>query len=114
MFMRITMGRVGAAGWQPFEDAYKRHIERAIVPGLRARWLVRSTSQEDTFFTISLWDTLAEMESFERSDAVKRQILPHVAQLLSGISTAHHCEVRQGVPVGSAELAALFQSVSAR
>jgi hypothetical protein len=114
MFMRVTMGRIRAGCWSQFEAAYQQHIERAAVPGLRARWLVRSVSDADIFFTISLWDALAEMESFERSDAVKRRILPYIAQHLSGISTAHHCEVRQGLPVGATELAAMFQSVNAR
>lgn len=107
MFMRLTVGRTKSGSWQDFETAYRSHIERNAAPGLRARWLVRSLSDSNTFFTISLWNTVAEMESYERSDAVRRQILRHVAPHLSGISTAHHCEVRHDFPLTVAQLAAM-------
>lgn len=110
MYMRITMGRTRPGSWPEFEAAYKQHIEGRAAPGLRARWLVRSTSDADTFFTISLWDAVADMESYERSDAVRRQILKHIAPHLNGVSTAHHCEVRRDLPLTAAELAAMFDA----
>ena len=74
------------------------------------RWLVRSTSDAETFFTVSIWDTSGHMESFERSDAVRRQILKHIARHLCGISTAHHCEVHMSLPLHVAELATMIRS----
>lgn len=112
MYMRITMGRTLRGAWNEFELAYRQHIEEKPVHGLQARWLVRSQTDEDTFFTISLWDTRVDMESYERSDAVRRQILRHITPYLSGASTAHHCEVRRGVPLTQAEWAALFEPES--
>lgn len=114
MYMRITMGRTKPGAWASFETAYRQHIEAKAAPGLRARWLVRSTSDADTFFTISSWDSLADMENYERSDAVRRQILRHIAPHLSGVSTAHHCEVRRDVPLTAAELAAMFEALNDR
>jgi hypothetical protein len=112
MYMRITMGRVRNGSWFAFEAAYKQHIEGRAAPGLCARWLVRSTIETDIFFTISLWSTLAEMEIYERSDAVRREILKHIAPFLSGLSTAHHCEVRRDSPLTATELGALFRDGS--
>lgn len=112
MYMRITSGRVQAGTWAEFEAAYREHIESRTASGLRARWLVRSVNDADAFFTISLWVTLADMESYERSDAVRREILKHIAPYLNGVSTAHHCEVLSDVPLTNAELAGLFQSLA--
>ena len=112
--MRITMGRTKSGTWADFEAAYRQHIEGKPISGLRARWLGRATSDADTFFTISLWETLADMERYERSDAVRREVLRHIAPYLNGVSTAHHCEVRRDLPLTTAELAAMFESVNAR
>lgn len=109
MYMRVTMGRTKPGSWPDFEASYREHIEGKVAIGLRARWLVRSTSDANTFFTISLWDTLANMECYERSDAVRRQVLRHIAPHLNGVSTAHHCEVRRDLPLTAAELAAMFR-----
>jgi heme-degrading monooxygenase HmoA len=105
MYMRLTFGKVKAGLWDEFEGAYKQYVEgAAATQGLRTRWLVRSTSDRDTYFTLSLWETLEDMESYERSDSVEREILPHIAPFLNGPSTAHHCELPGGHPAGSSRL----------
>jgi len=110
MYMRITTGRVKAGSWQSFEATYRQHIERNAAHGVRARWLVRSKADAAVFFTISLFETLADMESYERSDAVRREILRHIAPYLIGMSTAHHCEVRRELPLTAEDLAEIFNS----
>lgn len=114
MYMRITMGRTKPGSWDDFEAAYRQHIEDKPVGGLQARWLVRATSDVNTFFTISLWQTLADMERYERSDAVRRQVLRHIAPHLNGVSSAHHCEVRRDLPLTATELAAMLELGTAR
>jgi heme-degrading monooxygenase HmoA len=103
------MGRTKSDRWLDFYRAYRQHIESSTARGLKARWLVRSKTEPSTFFTISLWDTLTAMESYERSDAVRRQVLQHIAPHLEGISTAHHCEVRRDLPLSTADIAALLE-----
>ena len=95
-------------------SAERLYNEAKAEPGLRARWLVRSTSDANTFFTISSWNSLADLENYERSDAVRRQILRHIVPHLSGASIAHHCEVRRDVPLTAAALAAMFESLNDR
>lgn len=114
LYVRLTEGRVYPGTWADFETAYKVHVETCAAPGLRMRWLVRSTSDAETFFTVSIWDTLGHMESFERSDAVRRQILKHIARHLCGISSAHHCEVHMSLPLDVAELATLIRQSGQR
>ncbi len=111
MYMRITIGRIKSGMWDDFELAYKRYVERNSVSRvLRARWLVISSTDSNIGFMISLWETLPDMERYERSDAVKRQILPHMAPYLDGVTSAHHCEVRGPDPLSPGSLAALFRS----
>jgi heme-degrading monooxygenase HmoA len=114
LYVRLTEGRVHPGMWADFENAYKVHVETRAAPGLRMRWLVRSKSDAETFFTVSVWDTLDDMESFERSDAVRRQILKHIAPHLRGISSAHHCEVHKSLPftvfVNVVELATMIRT----
>jgi heme-degrading monooxygenase HmoA len=110
MYMRITTGRVRSGGWRNFEAAYRQHIERKSAHGVRARWLVRSKEDSDVFFTIGLFETLADMESYERSDAVRREVLRHIAPFLVGMSTAHHCEVRRDLPLTAEDLAEIFDT----
>lgn len=95
MYMRLTGGRVKPGCWEQYERAYRRYVEPlAPARGLLGQWLIKAKHDPDLGFSITLWDTLAHMEAYERSDAVRRQILPHMAQYLSGEFLAHHCEVR--------------------
>ncbi|RQU98678.1 hypothetical protein DF047_36555 [Burkholderia cenocepacia] len=109
LYMRLTEGRVHPGMWADFQNAYKVHVETRAATGLRMRWLVRSKSDAEAFFTVSIWDTLCQMESFERSDAVRRQILKHIARHLCGISSAHHCEVHRSLPLNVAELTTMIR-----
>jgi heme-degrading monooxygenase HmoA len=94
MFMRVPHGHIRSGCWNQYEAAYRQYVEQhSPVDGLVARWLVRSKTDPDLCITISLWKTLHEMEAYERSDAVKREILPRLAPYLTGDLVAHHCEV---------------------
>src|ERR1700734_3796796 len=95
--MRVTLGRVRAACWEQYEAAYRQYVQtQASVKGLRARWLARSTTDLDMGCTISVWDTAADMEAYERSDAVRQEILPRLVPFLSSEFIAHHCSVECG------------------
>jgi heme-degrading monooxygenase HmoA len=108
MYMRITAGKVRPGCWDAFETAYRERIEGRMDHGLRARWLARSTTDVDAFFTISLWESVADLEAYERSDAVRREVLKYIAPHLIGVSTAHHCAVRYDLPLTASQLRALF------
>jgi len=95
MYMRIVIGRVRPGCWEQYEAAYRNHVEPQLLamPGLKACWLGRSATDPDMGCTVSQWSTRATMESYERSDAVRGDILPAVAPYLSSNLLAHHCAV---------------------
>lgn len=95
LFMRITGGRLKTGHWPKYEEAHKGHVlPHASLPGLVGRWLIKDTGDEDTGFSISIWASREAMEMYERSDSLKREILPHVVPHLTSTFVAHHCEVR--------------------
>lgn len=95
MYMRVTKGRVRPGCWQSYEAAYVQHVEGRPAPaGLLGRWLMRSMIDVDLGFSLSLWETQEAMEAYERSDAVRREILPHLAPFLTSDFVAHHCDVK--------------------
>jgi heme-degrading monooxygenase HmoA len=95
MYMRVTKGRVRPGCWENYEAAYVLHVEGQPAPaGLLGRWLMRSMIDVDLGFSLSLWETQEAMEAYERSDAVRREILPHLAPFLTSDFVAHHCDVK--------------------
>jgi heme-degrading monooxygenase HmoA len=70
--IRITWGRLRAGTWGDFERAYRENvIDRKTVKGLRGRLLVQDSGDKDTGFAMSLWDNMADMESYEQSELFK-------------------------------------------
>jgi heme-degrading monooxygenase HmoA len=95
MFMRVTRGRVKPGCWDDYEQAYSQHVEgRPAPPGLLGRWLLRSLLDGELAFSISLWESQETMEAYERSDAVRREILPHLAPFIGNEFVAHHCGIK--------------------
>jgi heme-degrading monooxygenase HmoA len=94
MYMRVTKGRMKPGCWEQYESSYRRYVEGAPPPpGLLGRWLLRCVTDRDLGFSLSLWETIEAMEAYERSDAVRREILPHLAPFLTNDFVAHHCDV---------------------
>jgi hypothetical protein len=104
MYMRVTKGRVKPGCWDKYEAAYLEHVEGKHVEGqhvaghrspagLLGRWLMRSMLDRELAFSLSLWETREAMEAYERSDAVRREILPHLAPFISNDFAAFHCGV---------------------
>ena len=72
MVIRITWGRLRVGAWSEFERTYRAKVsEGKTVKGLRGRLLVQDSGDKDTGFAMSLWDNLADMESYEQSELFK-------------------------------------------
>ena len=72
MVIRITWGRLRAGTWSDFERTYRENvIDGKTVKGLRGRLLVQDSADKDTGFAMSLWDNLADIESYEQSELYK-------------------------------------------
>ena len=72
MHMRIIWGRIAAGQWDGFEAAYKKATAlRGDVKGLKNQWLARDQGDPDAGYSITLWDSEADMRAFW--DSKKRE-----------------------------------------
>jgi heme-degrading monooxygenase HmoA len=94
MVIRITWGRLRAGSWSEFERTYRANVvDRKEVKGLRGRLLVQDSGEKDTGFAISLWDNVADMETYEQSAAFK-ETLATLEPFFVGEYKTHRCEVK--------------------
>ena len=94
MVIRITWGRLRAGAWNEFERTYRANvIDVKTVKGFRGRLLVQDSGDKDAGFAMSLWDTLADMETYEQS-AVFKEFLATLEPFFVGEYKTHRCEVK--------------------
>jgi heme-degrading monooxygenase HmoA len=94
MVIRITWGRLRAGTWSEFERTYRANvIEGKTVKGLRGRLLVQDSEDKDTGFAMSLWENLADMETYEQSEQYE-EIMGKFQPFFVGEYKTHRCEVK--------------------
>ena len=94
MVIRITWGRLRAGTWCDFERTYRENvIDEKTVKGLRGRLLVQDSGDKDTGFAMSLWDNLADMESYEQSELFK-EFSALFQPFFVGEYKTYRCEVK--------------------
>ena len=65
MYMRIIWGRIVVGQWDGFEAAYKKATSlRGDVKGLKNQWLARDQADPDAGYSITLWESEADMRAF--------------------------------------------------
>jgi heme-degrading monooxygenase HmoA len=73
MYVRIVWGRLKSGKW----DEYERHYNERVVPstkgrqGLRERQLLRSTEDPEEGISLSVWEKLEDLHSYETSEVRK-------------------------------------------
>ena len=73
MVIRLTWGRLRAGAWSEFERTYRaKVIEGKTVKGLGGRLLVQDSGDKDAGFAMSLWENLADMETYEQSELYRK------------------------------------------
>ena len=94
MVIRITWGRLRPGTWSDFERTYRENvIDGKTVKGLRGRLLVQDSGDKDTGFAMSLWDNLADMESYEQSELFK-EFSALFQPFFVGEYKTYRCEVK--------------------
>jgi heme-degrading monooxygenase HmoA len=94
MVIRITWGRLRAGAWSEFERTYRANVnDSKTVKGLRGRLLVQDSGDQDTGFAMSLWDNLADMETYEQS-AVFKEFMALLLPFFVGEYKTHRCDVK--------------------
>jgi len=98
MHMQVVWGRILPGRWSAFEAAYKEAIaRRGEVRGLRDQWLLRDQNDPDAGYSISVWDTEADMRAFW--DSKKREeAMALLRPYFLNQFTVTHCEVRFSQP----------------
>jgi heme-degrading monooxygenase HmoA len=96
MIMRITWGRIHAGKWDEYEKTYNAIVvaKSKNIKGLRGRWLAQDTADKDAGYSISLWDSTADMEAYEQSEFFKKEILAPLQPYHINAFTTSHCEVK--------------------
>ena len=66
MFLRISWGALKPGTWEEYEATHQRVVPGVgEVEGLRGRIVARDVDRPDTGYSISLWDSLAAMQTYE-------------------------------------------------
>ena len=82
MYMRIIWGRIASGQWDGFETAYKKATSlRGDVKGLKNQWLARDQADPDAGYSITLWESEADMRAFWDSKETRRGDGPLAAVL---------------------------------
>jgi len=93
MVMRITWGRLRGGTWNEFERSYRANIQGKTVKGLRGRLLVQDSGDKDTGFAMSLWENLADMETYEQSE-LYQEAMATLQPFFVGEYKTYRCKVR--------------------
>ena len=94
MFLRISWGALKPGTWEDYEATHQRVVPGAgEVVGLRGRIVARDVDRPDTGYSISLWDSLEEMQSYEQGPlaAVMSELEPY----FGGEFATQRCELRR-------------------
>lgn len=94
MIMRITWGKLRSGSWQEFEQAYHNVVAGQAVKGLRGRWLAQDLNDPDGGFSVSLWETQADLQAYEQSEVFQNQIRPALQPFFAGEYTTYRCDVK--------------------
>ena len=94
MLMRVITGKLKPGTWDDFERAYTEVItEVGVIPGLRGRWLAHDAEDPDAGVTISLWDSAAALDAYERSPTLRDTINPRLNPFFTGSYATRRCVV---------------------
>lgn len=93
MYMRIVWGKILPGKWDAFNTAFTEAMaKRGEVKGLSNHWLARDQDDADAGYSITLWETEADMNQFWDSDKRKEVMAPLEPFFVNQFTTTH-CEV---------------------
>lgn len=94
MYMRIVWGKILPGQWDGFEAAFKKAMaDRGDVDGLKNHWLARDQKDPDAGYSITLWETEADMNAFWGSKK-REQATDLLGKYFVNQFTTTHCEVK--------------------
>ena len=96
MIMRITWGKLRANSWNDFEKTYRATVaaKGGQIKGLRGRWLLQDSQDKDTGFAVSLWESAADMQAYEKSELYTKEFAPALQPFFVGDYKTYRSEVK--------------------
>ena len=94
MQMRIIWGKILPGQWDAFEAAFKKALEiRGEVQGLKGQWLLRDQNDPDAGYSISQWESEADMQAFW-DNPKRREAMAVLQPFFVNQFTVTHCTVQ--------------------
>ena len=95
MIMRVVWGRTKPGAWKDYERGYQDIVVMKTrgVKGLRSRWLVQDLDDQNAGLAVSIWDSMADLEAYEKS-SLYGEILKLFHDGFEDQYWIKHCEVR--------------------
>src|SRR3954465_10362695 len=88
------LGKILPDGWDAFEAAYKEALaRRGEVRGLKDQWLLRDQNDPDAGYSISLWESEADMQTYWESPG-RAEGMALLQPFFANQYTTTHCDVR--------------------
>lgn len=96
MYVRVTKVRVWPGRWFEYEAATQRLCieSRRIAPAWRAGCVIRSLDDPDSGLSVSVWDSLEDLQAYEETEMYRGRVLPELERYLSGEIPVERGEVR--------------------
>ena len=95
MYVRMFWGKLKIGMWDEYERLYNGNIEPLAqdLKGFRGRQLLRSTESPDEGISLTVWDSLEDMEHYRLSPR-RQQLAKQNEHLYAGDYWEKHFEVR--------------------
>ena len=93
-YLRLVGGRLRLEGWQEYERYHAESVGSTTgsAKGLRQRQLLRGTEDPDEAVSLSIWDSLNDMRSYETGE-VRQSIARQVEHLYTGQYWVKHFQM---------------------
>jgi heme-degrading monooxygenase HmoA len=93
MYIRMVWGKLRPGAWGEYERHYHERVAGSgNIKGLRERQLLRSTEDPDEGISVSLWDTLEDLRSYETGE-FRQTMAQEVEYLYRGEYWVRHFEI---------------------
>jgi hypothetical protein len=96
MYMRITWGKTVTAGWMETLPPDLLDLSRFKPQGLQSRWVARDAADPENYYSVTVFDTLENLDGWENSRAYLEDYLPAVTRHLVGSHSSSVCKIEVG------------------
>lgn len=94
MYMRIVWGKIIPGKWDEFEAAFRASMAtRGEVKGLKQHWLTRDQQDKNAGYSITLWNSESDMQTFWDSQR-RKEVMAPLEPFYVNQFTITHCEVK--------------------